>query len=518
MNEADTYEKEVKMRQRIFLMLFVIFISIFVFLCSFTRCSSNTGGEGETGQNGNSNGNPNNQWILSRVEEQQMLDDTFRIDISTISVFFDYVPAESYMDCLAIVNFFMRPGQRRAVIHLEPVIDGGSDVVNSILLNNESLDISNESDVSIVSFTGTTQRALEFQRDLEENRQHTLEMSYRLELGTGYPSLISNVNDISGKGNEEIFPTINTPHELARHHLIFRIQGDTPYRCIGSGQVEQVIQSEQGEGAGTDIQQWMLDTEQEVASYTVMFAVFPEEDIHYEEHTIEGVAVRVMAYRGGASINEAFTMLEPWIPELIDNLGPFPMPHGISIFLTKGGGGMEYYGATISSLSVLKHEVFHMYYGCSTINKTYRDSWIDEAVNKWYEFSQDTNYQPITESFSSDMVSNRSPVAVGFDTRAYTQGAHIMEAVARELGGREEMIAFLKYIHSNYIFSPFTTQDFLEYLEDYAGVDMRDRFSRWVYAGGQIDAAASAVSAADVNRKHQVYITPPKAILKKYQR
>lgn len=506
------------MRQRILLTLLAIFISISVFVFNFTGCSPNTGGEGDTGQNGNSAGNPTNQWILSRAEEQQMLDDTFRIDITTISVFFTYVPAESYMDCLAIVNFFMRPGQRRAVIHLEPAIDGGSDVVSSILLNNESLDISNESDVGIVSFTGTTQRALEFQRDLEENRQHTLEMSYRLELGTGYPSLISNVNDISGNGNEEIFPTINTPHELARHHLIFRIQGDTPYRCIGSGQVEQVGQAEQGEAAGTDIQRWTLDTEQEVASYTVMFALFPAEDIYYEEYTIEGVDVRVMAYRGGASISEAFTMLEPWIPELIDNLGPFPMPRGISIFLTNGGGGMEYYGATISTLSVLKHEVFHMYYGCSTINKTYRDSWIDEAVNKWYEFSQNPNYQAISESYSSGMVSSRSPVALGFDTRAYNQGARIMEAVARELGGREEMIAFLKYIHSNYIFSPFTTRDFLDYLEDYAGVDMRDRFSRWVYAGGQIETAASAVSAADVIREHQVDITPPKAILQKYRR
>ena len=68
------------------------------------------------------------------------------------------------------------------------------------------------------------------------------------------------------------------------------------------------------------------------------------------------------------------------------------MPRGLSVVLTQGGGGMEYYGATITSLRALRHEVFHMYYGCSTVATTYRDSWWDEAINMWYELSADPSF------------------------------------------------------------------------------------------------------------------------------
>jgi hypothetical protein len=502
--------------KRMVLILLVVLFGISAF--QFTGCSPARGTK--PGEGGNNNTNTRRQWIYSRAQEQQLLDDTFRIDISTISVVFDYVPEETLVDCHAVVVFFMRPGQPRAVIHLDPAINGGTGVVSSILLNNESLNISDESDVRIIGFEGTTQEALEFQRDLVENRPHTLEMTYRLRFTPGsLPMFTSDVYDIVGRGNEEIFPTINTPHELARHHLTFRVHSDKPYRCIGSGRVEQVVQAEQGEqaqAARMDVQQWELDTGREVSSYTVMFFLLPEEDAVYEERTIEGVDVRVMAYVGGADIDVAFIVLEQLIPELIDNLGPFPMPHGVSIFLTSGeGGGMEYYGATITTLGALSHETIHLYYGCSAINKTYRDSWLDEAVTMWYGEAKTPAYWPVLETYTSDMVSGLSPAGVGFDTRAYTYGPHIIEAVARELGGRDEMIAFLKYIHTNYIFSPFTTRDFLDYLEDYAGVDMRDRFSMWVYSGIPISAAAAASTDAFI-LKHEVDLTPPKSILQKY--
>jgi len=248
-----------------------------------------------------------------------------------------------------------------------------------------------------------------------------------------------------------------------------------------------------------------------------MFALLPEQDTIFEERNINGTDVRILAFVGGASIDTAFNMLEQWLLELDANLGPFPMPRGLSIFLTSSGGGMEYYGGTITSLWALLHEVFHMYYGCSTVNKTYRDSWLDEAINKWYELSVDPTFYPITDTYSSNIVSGRSPAGVGFDHRAYDEGAHIMEAVARELGGRNGMIAFLRYLHTNYSFSPFTTFDFLDYLEYYSGVDMTDRFLTWLYHGEQTGyAARTSSSSSHLMHKRKVDMTPPQSLLQKY--
>jgi hypothetical protein len=440
-----------------------------------------------------------------RRAETQLLDSTFRIDISTVTVTFDYFPLEYYVDCRALVEFTMRPGQSRALIHLQPAIRD-SNVVRSISLNGEVLNFSNEADVKIISFEGTTQQALEFQRNLAADTVHTLDVSYRVTIPEGYPRFSSMVNDLEGRGNEQWFPTINTPHELARHLLTFRVHGDIAFRCIGSGLVRETP---------SDVQQWSLDTEREVASYTIMWVLLPEEDTILEERLIGGVNVRIMAFVGQIPPSIAFAVLEQWLPELGTNLGPFPMPRGLSIFLVSSGGGMEYYGATITTLNSLEHEVFHMYFGCSTVNKTYRDSWLDEAINMWYEYSVDPGYAPIPADYMSNIVSGRSAIAVGFDRRAYDQGARIMEAVARELGGRYEMIDFLSYIHHKYSFTPFTTMDFLDFLEEYSGVDMTARFLNWLYMGVENGVTPGPSYYRSIHEE-KVDMTPPQELLNKY--
>lgn len=172
------------------------------------------------------------------ADDDGMQDRTFRIDISNIAVTFDYYPVEKYVDCQAVVNFAMRPGQQRPVIHLTPAVKNGN--IGFISLNDEVLDFGNDADMKVVSFAETNKAALELQRDLAENTLHTLVIHYRLTmLSSTVPMFQTNVNDIVGTGNEELFPTINTPHELSRHLLTFRVHGDTPFRCIGSGLVQE---------------------------------------------------------------------------------------------------------------------------------------------------------------------------------------------------------------------------------------------------------------------------------------
>jgi hypothetical protein len=458
-------------------------------------------------------------YTASQIE--QMLRETFRIDIKTIEVVFDYFPewGNSHVECRAKIVFTMRPGQTRAVIHLNPAVES-KEVVNSIMLNNESLDLYDEADIRNLSFANTTQVALEFQRELAENREHTLEIAYRLTthgkhpnwgwaISDEYPWFITFAIDIVGRGNEDVFPTINSPNELARHVLVFRVHSDTAYTFLGSGLVEQQ--------PSAGVQEWRLDTEREISSQTVMFLLLPAEDIVYEERNIAGIDVRAMAFKDDLPLNDAFSKLEVWLPQLLDRLGSFPMPRGLSIFYISGGGGMEFYGGTTTNRAPLEHEVFHMYFGCSTVNKTYRDSWLDEAINMWYERSLDPYYQPIDEAFRSDMVSRFSPVALGFDGRAYDEGAQIMQAVAEKLGGRDQMIDFLSYLYRNHVFSPYTTMDFVDYLRDYSGIDMRQRFLNWLYSDGA-EGTPDAAATSRIVQKHKIRMKPPESILKKYRK
>jgi len=475
-----------------FRIFFIILVASIFFSC---RIKNNSG-------NSIDNGNDNQEKVW--VEENKLIDETFRIDISSIDVEFRFVPEERVVYGKATVLFKMRNGENFPVIHFDPVFNGA---LLSVFLDDVKGDFSENGNIRKNTSKDTKQDALEFLTDCSDGKMHKIEMTYKLAGKFMTGSFYTSVNDISGNGNEDLFPTINAPSELARHRITFIVESNEKYRCIGSGKVTDMSK-------GT-LQKWILDSGREIASYTVMFFLIPESETDYREDIVNGVEVRVVAYKDNFEINDVFDSLESWLPELEKNLGPFPMPDGLSVFLTSSGGGMEYYGGTITSFFALNHEVFHMYFGCSLIAKTYRDSWWDEAINMWYEKSLYGIISAIPDSFRSNIVSGRTPVSIGFDDRAYNEGAMVIEACAQAAGGRDNFIGFLKYLYEKYTFFPFNTFGLVEYFRDYSGVDMNSKFLDWLYNSVQSYYLPSTVIR---DKYHKVDLTPPKWIIEKYKK
>lgn len=441
----------------------------------------------------------------ARSLEDQLLDAVYRIDILTIRGTLTYDPVASSVAGSIGLVFKMRPGQTRPLFHFDP-LSRGLLTDYAVALDGEP--VSGANGLRILAFPGTTQKSIEIERDISDAGEHLLTVDYRLPLDGWYPRFSSNVNDIYGRGNEEIWPTLNTPGELTRHQLTFQVVGSVPYRFIGSGLVLKSPRS--------DLQEWTLDTEREVASYGVMFALLPLADTVYEERTINGTPVRIMAFAGGASIAQAWTQITPWLPDLAAKFGPFPMPRGLSIFLVSVYGGMEYYGGTIASIDALRHEIYHLYFGCSTIAKTYRDSWWDEAVTSWYvDNAQSMN--PIPAGFQSNIVNGRSPYAVGFDSRAYHEGAEVFETMARAIGGKQALILFLADLRARHTFEPFTTLQLAEYFREFSGVDLRGDFINWFYQGKTPFSSESDAAAASAARMKDIDWTPPDPIAGRYR-
>jgi hypothetical protein len=416
------------------------------------------------------------------ASESALLDAVFRVDIDRVEAVFDVHASERRVVAQAAVTFRMRAGQSRPVVHFEPT---RSPSGVALRLDGQDLDAASAADVRLLTYEGSGQTSLELQRDLAAGVPHRLEASYTLPLSDAGGRFFSDVNDLEGRGNEAVFPTLNAPRELARHTLVFRVHAAEPYLAVGSGHLVP---------RSGEVQEWILDTEREVASYTVMFHLAPARTHVLSTRRLQGVDVSVLAPAGGVTAADAFAALDPWLKELRGALGPFPMPRGLAVVLTQSGGGMEYYGATTTSLRALRHEVFHMYYGCSTVARTYRDSWWDEAINMWYQLSADPSYPPIAEAFRSDIVSGRSAVAVGFDVRAYDEGARIVQAVAAELGGRDRTVRFLRDLHARRSFDPFTTWDLADEIRAWGGLDVRARFQLWLYSSPQVPSMVSRPS------------------------
>ena len=424
---------------------------------------------------------------------EPLLDDTFRIDVETITATLDWYPASGWVDGSARLDFRMRPGQTRAVVNFTPFAASRA-AVSRLLLDDRPLSPQSDADVRILTVPRTRQPFIELLLTLDAGRSHSLTVDYRLTLPTVYPRFSSDVNDIRGEGNEAVWPTLNTPHELARHVITFRVHDRQPFRFVGSGRSTFTADGE--------VQQWVLDTQRPVSSYTVMFALLPAADTEYREWLIDNVPVRVVAYRT-VNLAEANARLESWLPELRRRFGPFPALHGLSLFLyNDAGGGMEYYGGSVTSLSALRHEVLHSYFGCSVVARTYRDSWYDEAVTSWFEeTARGVGHAALSSSYRGNWVGARSPVSVGFSTLAYSDGASIMQAVADRLGGTERMTDFLRVLVERHSFAPFTTPEFAGFLQQYTGVDMRAEFMNWLFNGRDPASIAAGSAAAEAGRK-----------------
>lgn len=436
-------------------------------------------------------------------DENDLMDRVLRIDIQSMDIKLEYIPDEDVLAGESTIEFRMRPGQTIPLIHFDLA---GSDTIETIILNDEELNFNDPSDVKMISFDETTQDGIELLRECGNDKVNVLNIKYRIGYSNGYKSFYSNVNDIYGVGNEVIFPSINCPSDLSMHRITFSVVSDRDYSFIGSGKVVEIETN--------NVRKWILDSERAVASYTIMWMLVPKEDIDFEERVVDGIDVRIMTYKESVSIDSAFEILESWLPELRANIGVFPMERGLDVFLTQRGGGMEYFGATITSLSALEHEVFHMYFGCSVVAKTYRDSWWDEAINMWYEFSAAGTASPVAQNFSSNIVSGRTPVSVGFDDRAYGDGARVIESIASEMGGRDTFIVFLNHLYSNYTFSPFNTFELVDYIFSYSGIDFEERMIHWLYNGARVYYSGSATIGRDY---HKVDMTPPDNIRSKYQ-
>jgi hypothetical protein len=438
---------------------------------------------------------------LSVAEASEpLLDGTFRIDVETITVTLDWYPASGWVDGSARLDFRMRPGQTRAVVNFTPLAASRASV-SRLVLDGRPLSPQSEADVRVLTVARTRQPFIEFQLPLDAGRLHSLVVDYRLTLPTVYPRFSSEVNDIRGQGNEAVWPTLNTPHELARHVVTFRVHDRQPFRFVGSGRSVFT--------AAGDVQQWELDTQRPVSSYSVMFVLLPAADTEYREWLIDGVPVRVVAYPT-VTLAEARARLESWLPELRRRFGPFPALHGLSLFLySDAGGGMEYYGGTITSLSALRHEVLHSYFGCSVVAQTYRDSWYDEAVTSWFEeTARGVGHTALSSSYRGNWVGARSPVSVGFSTLAYSDGASIMQAVADRLGGTDRLTDFLRVLVERHSFAPFTTTEFVGFLQQYTGVDMRAEFMNWLFNGRDPGSTAAGSAAAESDRK-TLELDPP---------
>ncbi|MEZ4237281.1 MAG: hypothetical protein R3F59_14250 [Myxococcota bacterium] len=404
------------------------------------------------------------------------LDDAFRIDPSRIDVVYDVTPTADTLEGSAVITFTMRPGEDQPLFHFAPYMNGQGEARSalvSLLLDGEPLDPQRDEDLRVEVFPGSTQESFVLQRTVGGG-EHTMEIAWSI------PNIyqifrrdwfLTLVDDTVGHGNDSLWPTINSPEALARHTVEVRLHDPRSYAFVASGEVT-------GPTLVGDAQVWTLDTLREVASYTVLLAAMPADQVQVRQFDAGDVPVTLVSTEPPGRTDDAQDLTVRTVAQLEDDFGAFPMP-SLSVLLLDWPDGMEYYGGTITGYSSLSHELVHMYWGCSAINRTWRDSWIDEAVNVWYEAHDVLPELPADDT--SGIVGDRDVLELGFDGRAYGPGAMMFGAVADRMGGDDVLLGFLRGFRDAHVFVPYTTDELVEALTDETGdAGIRPAFEAWV--------------------------------------
>jgi aminopeptidase N len=409
------------------------------------------------------------------------LAEAFRIDVSEVDVTFDLSPSAARIEGSAVLRFRMRPGQSRPLFHFQPLgaREPAQAMLRSVELDGERLDPQSPDDLRRIRPAPSAQPAFEIQRDVPADQAHTLEVSwwlpnrYRKYEGWFYTAVndTARVNGkLAGRGNEALWPTVNSPDELARHRIELRVHARRPYTTIGSGVVRR--------REAPDVQIWDLDTERPVSSYTVMLATAPADEVRRVRFEVRGVPVTIVSDRPPAVNRRARATTRRTLGGLIDDLGPFPMP-ALRILLIRWGSGMEYYGATKTGIGSLEHELAHMYFGASAVNRTWRDTWIDEAITVWLT---EGGHAQLPSEYSSAIARGRTAVHPSFDGAAYGAGARIMDEIAEALGGDRAMLEFLADLHDRRAFEPFTTDELIGDIVAAQDEIGRAELERWLFS------------------------------------
>lgn len=397
------------------------------------------------------------------------LDEAYRIDISQIDVVYEVDPAAETLRGRSTLRFRMRAGQSLPLFHFDPWTPRGrgrADSLRRVVLDGEEIPLEQ---LRVRRVRGSRQQVFEIPRALGDG-EHLLAFEWSLWNWFRHDEpgwFRTVVDDTSGQGNEVLWPTINSPGELARHTLELRIDSDRRYSAVGSAGVRRSVED--------GVQVFRLDTGREVASYTVMLCALPSVEVRERVFDAGAVPVRLLSTVDEATTALAVAVTQARLATLAADFGPLAQP-SVDILLIDWDTGMEYFGATTTGFAALPHELTHLYWGTAVVSSTWRDSWLDEAINVWWNY----NSSAVEPGFRSDLLSGEHSLALGFDLRAYEEGARVIGAVAAEIGVAR-LVDFLAGVYRERQFRPMSTEDFVADLIAYTGDSRwRERFARWV--------------------------------------
>jgi hypothetical protein len=141
---------------------------------------------------------------------------------------------------------------------------------------------------------------------------------------------------------------------------------------------------------------------------------------------------------------------------------------------------MEYEGGITTASDVLKHEVFHSWFGRGIKPGSQNDGWIDEAWDV-YNTSNGRISKPFDMSKAPNTLCSSNPFNRITPNSSYTDGARFFQGLAASLG-TDNLDFYMSSFYKDNVDRLITTKQLESYLVEKSGIsEISDYFNRFVY-------------------------------------
>jgi len=385
---------------------------------------------------------------------------------SDVDVTFDVSSRQAKVKATVVLE---QPEEGSPVLDLVPA-------VSSVKVDGEELPVSAYAPVKDPD--GTSQLRV-IQQKLPPGK-HTVELEYTLSEGVSFDSggvqFEIDMTDLRTRGYlEKYFPA---GYEYDQHptRMKLRIAGAShEHRVFSNG----AVQKNNDGSFSVEFPEYFT------ASSHFLHVVDPSKYAVVED-TFEGKSgpIPLTLYGRSASVlDSALKRTRETLQKMEDRFGAYPHP-AFTANITSGGmgGGMEYSGATKSSLNALAHEINHSWFARGMMPSSGNTGWLDEAIASWGD-----NGYPRASGVS---LGGSYPALASFskyrrDTTqdAYTHGARVLAELDYLLRDKGGLTPVLSELYKTHVHETITTELFLEAVSRASPEPLDEYFRKKIYGG-----------------------------------
>lgn len=278
-------------------------------------------------------------------------------------------------------------------------------------------------------------------------------------------------SDLSDRKYLEQYLPANLEYDQVQMSMLVKVIGGNEYYALKTNGEKRIV----GENA------FEVKFPSFYTASSVFFHLLPEANLgkttEFDFISIDGRKIPVdiyTIYDPAVFASETVKILT----ELEKDYGPFPHDQ-LVIYGNMASGGMEYSGATATSLSALGHELFHSYHARSLMPANGNAGWMDEAIARW----RDNKYPLKTKvDYERTQLAGRSVWMRMTDRMAYTEGSAFLAWIAHRMNEKgQDFKVFLKEYFDKFKFTTVTTELFRDELYESSGLSIYDDFEKYIY-------------------------------------